>query len=238
MTHSQSHKPRPRAGDGSSTGIERYRLLKAAFKHAEIALCEGRYLEAIAILDSLLTDRLGSLVHGSLGCPVTLNLTLGNLITLAKSNKPVTSSLSPRIASAKTGTRAPLPDDVISFLRARLSNWGKERNNAVHGMAKLHAVGDGTFDERYSRLAPVALDGIRVLLELDIFDQREKKRNGAGHSATWPDALKLRPEVARKLSTTTTQVGDLLPQAESGRGRGGKLGAGRPSQLGTAPPAD
>jgi hypothetical protein len=92
---------------------------------------------------------------------------------------------------------------VVRFLSLELSDWWTSRNNAVHGMAKLHDVGDSTFNQRYNDLEKVALEGVRVLLRLDKFDKREKKKNGAGHAATWPDALRLTPKVKHRLGTKT-----------------------------------
>jgi hypothetical protein len=93
-----------------------------------------------------------------------------------------------------------MPADIMDFLTGQLSRWWRMRNNAVHAMAKLHHVGDTTFAERYAQLSEVVLEGVRVLRQLDVYDQREKAKSGAGRSATWPDALRLDPEVEKRVA--------------------------------------
>jgi hypothetical protein len=190
---------RPPAGDGSSIGRERYRLLKAAFEHIQQSIRDGHHLEAITVLESILTDRLGSMVHGALGHKVTLRLTLSGLIKLAKQGPLIFRKDEAKVTA--TRRYAPLPPDVIDFLTGKLSDWWRMRNNAVHAMAKIHRVGDTTFNERYAKLSETVFEGVRVLVQLDQYDQREKARNGAGRSATWPDALQLAPDVEKRLRT-------------------------------------
>jgi hypothetical protein len=191
---------RPRAGDGSSTGDERYRLLKAAFAHVQQSIRDGHHLEAITVLESILTDRLGSMVHGALGSEVTLRHTLGALVKLAKQGPLITQSEQPEGTPARH--YAPMAADIMSFLTGELSRWWRIRNNAVHAMAKLHHVGDATFAERYTKLSEAVLEGVRVLRQLDVYDQREKENSGAGKSATWPDALRLDPDVEKRVTTS------------------------------------
>jgi hypothetical protein len=184
---------RPRAGDGTSVGTERYRLLRAAFRHAQSAALSGQYLEAIAVQESLLTDRLASLVGGSLGARVTLRHTLGDLIDVAEDN--IVLPRPPAENAGKRSRRAPLPDDVRSFATQRLRGWWKERNHALHGMAKIHRIGDAPFRERYEALRRSALLGFVLLLQLDAFDQRERATNGARRAASWPNAFATDPKL-------------------------------------------
>ena len=191
-------KVRPRAGDGSSTGFERYTLIRAAFAHVQQSIRNGHYLEAITVLESILTDRLGSMVHGALGREVTLTHTLGGLVKLAKQGPLI---IQREQAEAIPTPRAPLPDDIMDFLTGELSRWWRGRNNAVHAMAKLHHGGDATFEERYTKLSAAAFEGVRVLLQLDSYDRREKAKNHAGRSATDPDALRLAPDIKKLIAT-------------------------------------
>lgn len=204
MTDSKT--PRPQAGDGSSKGTERYLLIKAAFEHSHTAFFDRRFLEVITITESILTDRLGSMVQGSLGHPVTLRQTLGDLIRTAEKNHVIAAEpLTP--GELPHGVRAPFPPDVIEFLRNDLRAWWNERNDAVHGMAKLRKGGDMSFQSRYADLEHVALDGIRVLHRLDFFDQREKWENGAGRSATFPDALNITGEMSLRIAALRKSAG-------------------------------
>jgi hypothetical protein len=187
MTEPQSTVSRPVSTAAARLGDERYRLIRAAFKHAQLAFRNGQYLETVTVLESILTDRLGSLVHGSLGNEVTLRHTFGGLIKLAKKNavlpRPGTES------KVSRSRRSALPADVLQFLDTHGALWWDLRNHAVHGMAKLRVQNDETFAARYDKLRNVSLLGFVVLLQLDAYDQRERKANGAGRAATWPDAL-------------------------------------------------
>ena len=192
---------RPPAGNGSSIGQERYNLLRSAFRHAQKATKNGQYLEAIAVLESILADRLGSLVHGSLGQRVTLRHTLGGLIELARKNTVFPKSVDEPVGKSQ---RNPLPDDVVRFVESDLAEWWQLRNEAVHGMATVRQAGDSPFRKRYSGLEAAALKGFAVLTQLDAYDQREREANGAGRSATWPDALAMDPALQRRLSKIST----------------------------------
>ena len=66
-------------------------------------------------------------------------------------------------------------------------------------MAKIRHVDDEKFDERYAELEWVALHGIAVLLQLDKFDRREREKNEAGYSATYPHAFNLDPTIAQSI---------------------------------------
>jgi hypothetical protein len=181
--------PRPRSTEKPGIGDQRYGLLKAAFAHAQAATLDGYPLEAIAILESLLTDRLGSMVHGSLGITVRLGDSLGKLAKLAEKNA-VDPSVLDGSAARNTGSRkSPFPDEVVSFMRTDVQPWWKRRSNAVHAMAKLRLEDERTFETRHAELLDVALQGVRILLLLDAFDLHERQRNGAKRAATVPDAL-------------------------------------------------
>jgi hypothetical protein len=197
MPQTHSDVPRLLSRTGSGIGDERFRLIRAAFKHAQRAFHDGQYLETITILESILTDRMGSLVHGSLGCEVTLRHTLGGLITLAKKNVVVARPRT-EVLAGRSRRRA-LPEDVIRFINTHVSEWWALRNHAVHGMAKLRVQSDEPFLMRYGKLRQVSLLGFVVLLQLDAYDQRERKANGAGRAATWPDALAVDRRLERLL---------------------------------------
>ncbi len=188
---------RPKADGKSPIGLQRYALLKAAFQHAQRAIEEERYLEAIPVLESIILDRLSSLVGGSLNHDIDLKWTIGRIHELATKN-----AVRPNGGPGR-GTKTRLPADIVSFIDKDVRGWFDLRNHAIHGMAKLRRVGDDTFAQRYAKLGAVALTGVRVLLQLDRFDARQKEANRAGLSATFPDALGLTPQVESLLSGQT-----------------------------------
>lgn len=72
--------PRPRAKAGSPTGMQRYFLIKHAFAHTQAAIRTGHYIEAICVLESLLADRVGSLLSGTLSANIKLGATVGGVL--------------------------------------------------------------------------------------------------------------------------------------------------------------
>lgn len=200
MPASKSPEPlRPKADGKSPVGILRYRLLKAAFAHAQHAIEAERYLEAIPILESIILDRLASLVGGSLGYDINLQWTIGRLCQLVEKNNVAEEPIG-------RGNKCPLPDEVARFILTDARQWFKQRNHAVHGMAKLHHPEDDDFLARYSKLKEVSLHGIQLLVEVDRIDIALKTANSAGRSATWPDALNLTPHVKSCLSAISAQA--------------------------------
>jgi hypothetical protein len=170
-------------------GSERFRLIRDAFLHCQEALRAGYYIEAISIIESILADRLGSLLYGITRQRIDLEHTIGNLLYNWKEGAK-------KVIAPDTAR--PLPNDIASFLERDLKKWVKARNKAVHAMAKLERPGDTTFQERYDRLERVALDGVLILTRLDEFDSREKQLAGR-RPATFPGALSLAPDIHRRL---------------------------------------
>ena len=142
--------PRILADGTSPTGTLRYNLLKDCFQHAQSAFVAGRFLETIPILESIIFDRLGSLIGGSLGHKIALKMMLRDFQKYAKTN-----SIDEDAESGR-GKKAPLPQDIVLFIQKDVAEWIGERNEAVHGMAKLRSVDDLSFLQRYAELENVA----------------------------------------------------------------------------------
>jgi hypothetical protein len=186
-----SHAERPSSRPSHRIGDQRYWLIRDAFAHAQRSIVDESYLEAISVLESIMADRLGSLLHGSLGARVKLRDTVGNLIAIGTKNVVI-----PRPAGESGRTeRKALPSDVVEFINIEIRRWWAQRNQAVHAMAKLREGGDLPFDQRYASLRDVAIAGVVLLRKLSQFDIRERRANGAGRAATEPNALELSPEM-------------------------------------------
>jgi hypothetical protein len=180
---------RLRSTSTARVGSERFRLIRDAFLRCQDALRAGYYIEAISIVESIVADRLGSVLYGITRQRIEIEHTIGNL--LYNWNEASKKGTAPDRAR-------PLPKDIASFLERDLKTWVKARNKAVHAMAKLERSGDATFHERYERLETVALDGVLILRQLDEFDLREKQLVGKT-SATFPHALALAPDIRERL---------------------------------------
>jgi hypothetical protein len=193
--------PRPRSTEKPGIGQQRYALLKAAFTHAQAALLEGYPLEAIAVLESLITDRLGSMVHGSLGADVRLGHSLGALIKVAQANVIAPAVVDGSIDQTTSTQKAAFPNDILVFVSTAMTRWWRRRSEAIHAMPKVRLTDMRSFQARHDALIAVAVEGIRILLALDAFDRRERQRNGAGAAATVPDALDLSAAFRERLPT-------------------------------------
>lgn len=100
-------------------GKQRYSLYKNCFSQYNKAMATGYYLEAICLVESLIADRLESFLcayHDDLNYS---GLTLGELcqqITKLKGNQELTK---------------------LMALSEQLKLWAKNRNKAIHEMAKI-----------------------------------------------------------------------------------------------------
>src|SRR5580765_6453663 len=116
MPPAMERKERPRSGDSQRLGDERYRLLRDAFSHAQLAFRVGHYIETISVLESILADRLGSLLYGITRQRVELQDTIGNLLHYwenpAKRRTKVASS------GASSPSPRELPRDIAGFLKS------------------------------------------------------------------------------------------------------------------------
>lgn len=117
--------------------IGRYLRYKLVFERLDEALEDGWLLEAISLEESIITDRLLSIV-GSDGESASCKQSLSNLIAQTK--------------KAMTGSGAPVEGDIFN----ELDQWRDARNECVHGFCKLdeHAYADDSgeiFSEKCGR---------------------------------------------------------------------------------------
>ena len=147
---SPSKKKRPgitRAANtpGSGVGKKRHLLYAGAYRQIERARARGFYIEAIAICESIIADRL----EARRAC---LNPddsskrrfdTLGHLTSILQSEETA--------------------GDDIKRLYKELAAWGKRRNEAVHMMLKLGSEYSAkAWDARYKDLRKTMERGIEL----------------------------------------------------------------------------
>ncbi len=119
MTKSPSPKKPSReraiAGADAHTGQHRYHLYKAAFERVTHATRDGYYLEAITLIESLLSDRMESRAS-----------------FLAKENIGFKNlnELTERIRKLETVT------EFVDILE-RVDEWRRRRNKAMHELVKF-----------------------------------------------------------------------------------------------------
>jgi len=137
---------RPTIHDGA--GTPRQERYKAAIEHCNKAKKEGFFIEAIAIEESLIADRLESLTNEITGGGWSYK-PAGKLVWNLLNNH-----------------RLHLNEELIEWLK-NVQGWCRKRNYAIHRMAKLTPDMKGSFDEDYSNLSAVTKDGMKVFRGLD-----------------------------------------------------------------------
>lgn len=144
----RAERIRATATPGTPVGQTRYRLYRKAYARVKDAQETGFYLEAITIIESLVSDRLESrLCH--LGVNVAFK-PLGKLIDGFKSKSSKESDL-----------------ELRRLVAEDLDGWRGERNRALHEMAKLVEGEDADWDTRYDGLRAVATRGAALLRKID-----------------------------------------------------------------------
>lgn len=138
----------PTRTPSGQAGPSRQQLWRAAKGRMRRALEEGFYLEAIALQESMIADRLESLLDGGDGIRMQ---TLGRLI------------------SAATGL-------LDRSTLAAIDEWRNDRNAALHQMVKHGEGFDHGWRERIAYAHLVALRGIRVIQVTDSAVRAAKRR--------------------------------------------------------------
>jgi hypothetical protein len=119
----------------------------------ERAISEGFYLEAIALEESMMADRLESLLgHG--GEVVTFG-TIGQLVSQV---------------------RKQWPESEFDDVHERLRDWSNLRAEAIHQMVKYGRGYEMTWRERISSTRKTAEEGRLLVLEVDRIVRRMKRR--------------------------------------------------------------
>ena len=127
--------------DTREKGLKRYRLYKSVLERYKEAQNSGFYLEAITLMESLITDRLESiLIYYNQLSPEKAFLTLGACLTALKNVQGI------------------LSDELI----IQLNNWRMARNQSLHEIAKIEEDDSALFNQRYVRLQQIAKDGYKL----------------------------------------------------------------------------
>ncbi len=138
-------KIRATAYSGKGYGTLRLHLFENARQHIEKSMENGYYCEAIAIIESVITDRLES-----------------RLIYL----KPTAIGFR-NLGSAISELKGCEEDTVIKAMLCALDNWREKRNSALHELVKIE---EGQpmlqWDQRIQSLSSSAGEGYYLLKKL------------------------------------------------------------------------
>jgi hypothetical protein len=154
MTKNMPNRKRAVVEENSAVGKHRREIYKSAFKQIKAANEAGFYLEAITLIESLITDRLESRLSYLDGKDFSFK-TIGKLIE----------------KSIKIET-----DSVLKILIEKdLRKWADGRNKSLHEMAKI-AEGDfSSWDDRYFKLKNISTKGMTLLRKIDRRCEKLKK---------------------------------------------------------------
>lgn len=141
---------RPTVLDDPQVGKDRYQLYKASIDQYQKALKDGYFLECITLMESLIKDRLES-IHNEIH-----NKDNGIDLTLC--------GISEILVVLNEAT-----------LKTRLDIWRKDRNVALHAMAKLQECSGVTFEERYKSLYDIAEKGYELFKAIDSVIRKYRK---------------------------------------------------------------
>ncbi len=136
---------RAEAYSGHGYGTLRYNLFKHAEERIEQSIQEGYYCEAIAIIESVITDRLES-----------------RLSHLKQQNVGF-QNLGPAITSLQKCET----NETIMLLLSDLDNWRVKRNTALHELVKIEAGKPVLkWEQRLEDLSASASEGYELLKKL------------------------------------------------------------------------
>jgi hypothetical protein len=136
---------------GSPIGMQRYGLHKQAYARIEEAKQQGFYLEAITLIESLISDRLESRLSRLL-TPEYGFQTLGSLINSVR--------------------QVETDEALKTFVTTRVDEWRTKRNSSLHELAKLSEGDERTWEERTIDLPLIAVEGLILLRLLDKHTKR------------------------------------------------------------------
>lgn len=152
-------------------GTKRFLRYRAAFARVRESEKSGYYLEGIAIVDSLLSDRLASRLGHLRGTYPEIQLTTGALCK----------ELLGRAIEKDTAFRAEVE---------RIKEWVKTRNDAIHATAKtLRSNEAKSFSDLLKAHRSVLASGIERLKAFNALDVMARRANGAKRPATEPGAF-------------------------------------------------
>jgi hypothetical protein len=145
-TSTSAKRTRAIAHPGSQTAKMRADMYRAAYARINEATKAGYHLEAITIIESIVSDRLESRLTHVIGKDFGFQH-LGSLITKARQveNDPI----------------------LLPLIDKDLDNWRKSRNKALHEMAKIATGDTTTWSDRVAGLIPIATDGLALLRKID-----------------------------------------------------------------------
>ena len=154
-------KVRVVGGKGSDAGIVRHELYKVAWARYNEAMSAGFYLEAITLVDSVITDRIEAYTQ--------------HLMHYEEKHQQVTSLANAMAAMDIAREERQIPKDAeYKNLRAAVSKFYEGRNKAVHNFAILsNANAEQTADDRLKEAQRTAEFGRDVFNLVNAYTRKQ-----------------------------------------------------------------
>ena len=133
--------PKTRATVFDISGKEKYEIIRAAINRFNTAMEHNFYLEASALIESLISDRLESRLSELKKCNVNFD-TLGNLLKELRT----------------------LEEDIIliEIMNKQINNWSGDRNKTIHQAAKIELNQKKDWNEFLKLAEKTAKDGRKI----------------------------------------------------------------------------
>ncbi|MFC9997029.1 hypothetical protein [Nocardia sp. NPDC127526] len=148
---------------GNGLGNKRWRRYADAFDRVERCLSQGYHLEAIAILDSLIGDRLASRLAHLVGTDSIAVSAVGTLCG--------------KLVGHKNSAGVEV-DPAFREVVAEIKTWSAARNDAMHAIARIFRYEDPavSFDDAMESHRQTVLAGIALLQRFDQLDTAVRKQ--------------------------------------------------------------
>ncbi len=134
------------------SGKFKYELIKSARKRVDRAIKSGFHIEATALLESLIADRLESSIENKT-CKIQKVQNLGPLIKSAISHSIIS-------------------EDFAEDIRS----WSNNRAKVVHEMVKISNENSGNWRERIAFARELAIEGKEVLKQLETISRQYRPK--------------------------------------------------------------
>jgi hypothetical protein len=149
-------KPKLRATILDISGIDRYEIIKSVMSRYNNAIEQGFYLEATALIESLICDRLESRLGELAKIPIGFD-TIGNLL--------------------KKLNRIEIDPILKQIMNTQLNSWCGERNKTIHQAAKIELGKKKDFNEFIRMSEKTAKSGRKAFDEYNKQLQKIRRQN-------------------------------------------------------------
>lgn len=153
-----NNRHRPTILDNPQVGVARHSAYKGTIDYYHRAIKGGFYIEAIALMESIMADRMESLLNAIVKAE---NANGGHLKEY--SFIPLSRSIAIALKYDIIWDYQPMVD-----ILNRIKEWFEDRNAAIHRMAKLSRIDDKKpAEDKYESFKKPAKDSYKLFRELD-----------------------------------------------------------------------